>query len=216
MPALINEPIGNTLDNVEIVRDQIAAILAVEFANQAQLTGKPQPRVFLERSNPWGAFLDAGASAQPIVNVWLDQLSYDGAASNVVERQKAEATFNIDAYGYGVSIGNDSGHDPGDQTAALECQRALRLVRRIIMSAHYTYLGLRGTVWKRWPQSISMFQPQSDGRAAQNIVAGRLALSVSFNELSPQIAGEPLETLSLEVFRAPSGELLMRADYPEG
>jgi hypothetical protein len=215
MPALINEVIGSTLDNVEIVRNQLASILKVELANQAVLTGEPQPRVFLERSNPWGMFLEGGTTEPPIINVWFDTLTYDGAASNIVERQKADATYNIDCYGYGISVEDGSGHVPGDQKASLECQRALRLVRRILMSGHYTYLALRGLVWKRWPQSVSMFQPQIDGRAVQNVVTGRFALSVSFNELSPQVTGEPLETLSVEVYRALTGELLMRADYPE-
>jgi hypothetical protein len=215
MPALINEVIGGTLDNVEIIRDQIAGILKVELANQAVLTGNPQPRVFLERSNPWGMFLEGRATEPPLINVWFDTLTYDGAASNIVERQKAEATYNIDCYGYGISAEDSAGHLPGDQTASLECQRTLRLVRRILMSAHYTYLALRGLVWKRWPQNVSVFQPQVDNRAVQNVVAGRFALSVQFNELSPQITGGPLETLSVEVYRALTGELLMRADYPE-
>ena len=115
--------------------------------------------VFLRRGHNLGEL--------PIVNVWFDTLTYDGAASNIVERQKIEATYNIDCYGYGVSVEDGSGHMPGDQTASLECQRALRLVRRILMSAHYVYLGLRGVVWKRWPQSVSMLQPQIDDRAAK-------------------------------------------------
>jgi hypothetical protein len=83
------------------------------------------------------------------------------------------------------------------------------------MSAHYTYLGLRGLVWKRWPTAITMFQPPSDNRQAQHVVAGRLALQVTFNEFSPQVTGETLETLSIEVFRAKTAELYLRADYPQ-
>jgi hypothetical protein len=213
MPSLISESLA-TPDNVEVIRDQIAAILKVELANQAIITGNPQPRVFLERSNPWGQFIEGDLAPLPIINVWFDTLSYDGAAGNIVERQKAEATFNIDGYGYGVSVEDGSGHTPGDQTATLEAQRALRLARKILMSAHYVYLGLRGLVWKRWPQSLSMFQPQMDGRTAQHVVAGRLSFTVQFNEFSPQIVGEPLETLSIEVFRARTAELYLRADYP--
>lgn len=215
MPALIDEDLGASLDNVELIRDQIAAILTVEFAHQATLTEAPQPRVFLERSNPWGQFAEGSASERPIVNVWFEASSFDGLASNVVERQKAEGTFNIDCYGYGVSKpAGATGHDPGDELAALECQRTLRLVRRILMSAHYTYLGLRGVVWKRWPQTITMFQPQLESRPVKHVVAGRLALVVHFNELSPQAAGELLETLSVEVKRAGTGELYLRAAYP--
>lgn len=217
MPAQILELIDKH-DNVEVVRDQIAAILAVELAHQAVLSGLGQPRVFVERSNPWGQFIEADRTAQqPIINVWFDTANYDGSTSNIVERQKCEATFNVDCYGYAVSVdgGNPGvGHSPGDQAAALECQRAVRQARNILMSAHYTYLGLRGLVWKRWPQSLSMFQPQSGTLAVQRIVGARLALQVVFNEFSPQVTGEDLETLSIEVFRAGTGELYLRADYP--
>ncbi len=213
MPALI-ETLLVTPDNVEVVRDQIAAILAVEIAKQAELGLTPVPRVFVERSNPWGQLLEEPANEQPIINVWFDTASFDGAASNIVERQKCDGTFNVDVYAFGTSAEGDEGHAPGDEVAALACQRTLRLVRQILMSAHYTYLGLRGTVWKRWPQTITMFRPTTDDRSAQNIVAGRLALVVTFNELAPQVEGEPLETLSLEVKRAETGELYLSAEYP--
>jgi hypothetical protein len=219
MPAQIEELLDK-VDNVEVVRDQIAAILKIELANQAVLSGKEQPRVFVERASPWGMFLEGAATAAPIINVWFDTESFDGKSSNIVERQTAEGTFNVDCYGYGVSIDDGEigsttgGHSPGDQTAAFECQRALRLCRNILMAGPYTYLGLRGLVGKRWPQTISMFQPAQDNRQAQHVVAGRLALQVTFNEFSPQVTADVLETLQIEVFRATTNELYLRADYP--
>lgn len=216
MPPKILELIDKR-DNVEIIRDQIAAILTIELEHQSVLSGLPQPRVFIERSNPWGQFLTASGGEQPIVNVWFDSSSFDEAASNVVERQKCEAVFNVDCYGFALST-NDAtpgaGHAPGDLHAALEAQRAIRLARNILMAGAYTYLGLRGLVWKRWPQTISMFQPQIDNRAVQRIVAARLALQVQFNEFSPQVQGEELETLIVEVRRAETGQLYLRAEYP--
>lgn len=222
MPALISEILA-TRDNYEVVRDQIGAILAVEFANQKVLTGLEQPRVFLERTNPWGEFLDAPEEAvtpeqpQPIINVWFETWSGDGAASNIVERQKVEATYNIDCYGCGISKDdgfNAGGHLAADRVAAYEAQRAARLVRQILMSAHYTYLAMRGVVWKRWVQSVTMFQPQIDNKQAQRVVGGRLAFQVQFNEFSPQNAGEILEIIGIEVLRAETGQLYLRADYP--
>lgn len=216
MPALINEVI-HSQDNFEVIRDQIAAILKIELENQKALSGREQPRVFLERANPWGEFIDGARCVEPILNVWFDNASYDGASSNIVERQKCDATFNIDCYGYGVSVDDGNtvgGHVPADYAAALECHRAVRLARNILMAGAYTYLGLRGLVWKRWPQMLQVFQPQIDNRNVQGICACRLALVVSFNEFSPQVAGEALETLSVEVFRAGTGELYLRAKYP--
>ena len=87
------------------------------------------------------------------------------------------------------------------------------LVRNILMSAQYTYLGLRGLVWKRWPQSITVFQPQIEGQAVQNIRGARLAFEVGFNEFSPQYQPEVLELLSVNVERSETGEILLQADY---
>jgi hypothetical protein len=59
-----------------------------------------------------------------------------------------------------------------------------------------------------------MFQPQLENRGVQRIVGARLALQVAFNEFAPQVQGEPLETLMLEIFRAGTGQLYLRAEYP--
>lgn len=216
MPAQILELITK-VDNAEIIRDQIAAILTVELANQGALSGGlPQPRVFIERSNPWGQFLVTEQPAvQPVINVWWDSSTFDESTSNVVDRQKAEAVYNIDCYGAAPSSDVIAGgHIPADEQAAREAQRAVRLARNILMAGAYTYLGLRGLVWKRFPQTISLFQPQIDNRSAQRVVAARLALQVHFNEFSPQIEPVELELLMIDINRKESGELLLRAQYP--
>ena len=94
-----------------------------------------------------------------------------------------------------------------------EAQRAYRLVRNILMAGEYTYLGLRGLVWSRWPQSATSFQPQLDGRAIQHVQGFRLAFRVVFNEFSPQVAEEVLEFVSIDFKRAEDGEILVEADY---
>ena len=215
MPALIPELIVK-VDNVEIIRDQIAAILAVEFANQGVLSGLPQPRVFIERAAPWGQFLTPETPpAQPVINVWWDSSTFAESQSNVVEQQKSETVYNIDCYGAATSTDVAAGgHLPGDELAAREAQRAVRLARNILMAGAYTYLGLRGLVWKRFPQTISLFQPQLENKAAVRVVAARLALMVHFNEFSPQIPTVELETLMVSILRKETGELLLRAQYP--
>jgi len=208
-------------DNFEIIRDEIAAILKVESTNQMTLAtdaGKDADewklRVFTERSNPWEQWINEQSERSPIVNVWYDNSNFDPKASNVMERQKAEAVFNIDCYGFAVSSDDAAGgHKPGDREAALKVQQALRLVRNILMAAEYTYLGLRGLVWSRWPQSVSMFQPQQGSDTVQQIVGARLAFRVVFNEFSPQITGDVLELVSASVLRAEDGEIVIAADY---
>jgi hypothetical protein len=208
-------------DTFEIVRDRIAAILTTEIASQMQLAtdaGKDpndwKLRIFTERSNPWEEFLNEPVDISPLVNVWFDNSGFDPSKSNVVERQASETVYNIDCYGYGRSRDDGAtGHIPGDREASFEVQRALRLVRNILMSAEYTYLALRGTVWHRMPQSITAFQPQLDARQMQQIVGARLAFRVIFNEFSPQVEPVDLELLSVDVIRTEDGEIVLEADY---
>lgn len=211
-------------DNFEIIRDEIAAILVTEIASQQALAtaAAKDPndwklRIFTERSNPWEQYLNESGAAtddlSPIVNVWYDNSNFDPSGSNIVERQKTEAIFNIDCYGHAISEDDGAGHKPGDREAAFEVQKALRLVRNILMAAEYTYLGLRGLVWQRWPQSITVFQPEINGRQIQQIVGARLAFRVVFNEFSPQVVAETLELLSVDVKRVEDGEIVLEADY---
>ena len=209
-------------DNFELVRDQIAGILKLETLAQVALAttaGKESPddwklRIFTERSNPWEKFLDdENTDESPIVNIWYDNSTFDESGSNIVERQKTIGIFNIDCYGYAVSEDNGPGHKPGDREAAFEAQKAARLVRNILMSAENTYLKMRGLVWQRWPQAVNIFQPQQNDRPVQNIVAGRLTFRVLFNEFSPQVTGDVLEYLAVDVKRAEDGNIYFEADY---
>lgn len=208
-------------DNFEIVRDEIAAILTTEVSSQMQLAtdGGKNPddwklRIFSERSNPWEQFLNEQTDRSPLVNVWYDNSTFDPSASNIVERQKVDAIYNIDCYGYGKSADvQGGGHTPGDETAALEAQRALRLVRNILMAAEYTYLGLRGLVWRRWTRTTTVFQPEIDGRQIQQIVAARLSFGVMFSEFSPQFEAETLELLAVDVIRTEDDQIVIEADY---
>lgn len=215
-------------DNFEIIRDQIAAILTLETASQqalAKAADKKNPklwkfRVFTERSNAIEEWRDVNSAndidASPIINVWYDTGSFPMNKGNTVERQAHDGVYNIDCYGVGFSRDNPGGgHILGDQEAALEAQRAVRLVRNILMAADYTYLGLRGTVWRRWPQSINVFQPQIDGAPVSHVVGARIALRAEFNEFSPQVTPETLEGVTVDVERTEDGEIVLTAEYNE-
>lgn len=212
------------LDSVELVRDQIAAILVTEIAQQQVLAAAASKdadlwllRVFTERSNPWEEYIDAPKTfpeIAPIVNVEIASETFEARASNVVERQRGIGLYHIDCWGYGVAEddGGD-GHTPGDAKSALEAQRAARLVRNIIMSSPYTYLDLRGTVGKRWVQSITMLKPPSEDRAVQQIAAARIVIQVEFNEFAPQYVGQTLELIAGTVRRKETGEIYLKAHH---
>jgi len=210
-------------DNVEMIRDKIAEILLVESDNQqalANVDGKDfrlwKLRVFTGRSRPWEEFSDDPdqVDATPIVNVSFSRGSADLSASNTVERQKFSGTYHIDCYGYGVTQSvPGAGHYDGDAKSETEAHRALRLVRNILMSSFYTYLGMRGVVWRRMTDSVEIFDLPIDSRNARNVRGARLTLGVDFNELSPQVQGQLIDTVHVDVLRAENGELYFDAEY---
>jgi predicted outer membrane repeat protein len=130
-----------------------------------------------------------------------------------MERQKADAVYHIDCYGYGESTETVGGHDPGDKLAALQSQHAVMLVRNFLMSSINTYLQLRGLVWGRWPMSINQFDPERGVDGAQKIVASRIAFSVDFNEYSPQYVPVNLNYVAIDVHRAEDGLLYFEHDF---
>lgn len=207
------------VDTFEQVRDQIGAILALEVESQkvfaAALGRDPAQwnlRIFQERANPWDNFPN-GSDRSPVVNVWWDSSSFDRSVGNVVAYQRSSTVYNVDCYGCGVAADTPAGHRAGDQQAAEEVQRAIRLVRNILMSAEYTYLGLRGLVMQRWVDSITGFQPQQDNQNAVQVVGARIAFRVDFNELSPQVTPVPLEFLSIKVHRSVDNQIIVAADF---
>jgi hypothetical protein len=209
------------LDGFEIVRDQILTILVSEIASQQALavTAGKDPdlwkiRVFSERSNPWEIWLNDQSDLSPICNVWVDNMVFPEGSGNVVERQKNECIYNLDCYGCDVSADDGgTGHTAGDRGAAYTAHRAIRLIRNILMSAEYRQLGLPPrTVWKRWINSITPFQPEFNNRTVQQVVGARIAFRVEFNELSPQHVAETLEYISTIIRRQEDGEILTQVD----
>lgn len=230
MPALI-ESLIDKRDSVELVRDRLAEILFDETKSQqakATAAGKNPAdwafRVFLERSNPWEVFRDDPPQASqrnltPLVNIAWDNSNDDEKASDPIERQRVHAVFHLDVYGAGVGRDTSTGHLPADEAAVIERDRALRLVRNIIMAGHYAYLGLpRGAdqfVFGRWRVSAESFEPPLTEAPKVRVRAARFALRVSFNEFSPQVQGVPLELISVIGKSSETGEVLFTAEYPQ-
>jgi hypothetical protein len=215
-------------DTVEVVRDQIGAILATEAESQKQLaetSGEDSAqwtfRTYIERSNPWAEFLDATEPQPPLINVTLESCDYQMNRATIVgEFIGTEALFNIDCYGHGMGSDDpaEPGHTAGDKMGCLEAVRAARFVRNVLMSAEYIYLGLRGTdkekwVHQRWIDTMTIFQPSLEGRELQQVVAARIALRVQFNEFAPQHAGMPLESVRATVKRRSTGEVYFVGEY---
>jgi hypothetical protein len=202
---LQNEP-----DIVEIVRDQVAAILSLELQNQHTIAQNQHAvdakdyniPVYVENGRPYEAQDD-----KPImrfVNILLPRVAVPEANPRM-GKQKEQATFFIDCAAYG----NDSGNFRDDKSAAFRAWRVMRLVRRILMSDYYTYLGMRGIVGSR---VITMMEagtpekPELDRESALSYVIIRATFEVQFLERSIEAGGPPLELIDFEIDPV-SGEL---------
>lgn len=213
-------------DNAEILLDEIAAILALESANQMALafSALKQPkdwklRVYIERENPWDEWVHGDEVGEPdpspVINISFSNATYDASKSDPVERQATSAAYNIDCYGYGVSCETGDGtHVTGDKAASVEAMRAYRLVRNILMAGPYTYLGHQGLVSRRWPSSADLLDAPKNERTVDHVACVRLIFQVDFNEFSPQVQGQIIELISAQVTRAADGALLVQTDIP--
>lgn len=210
-------------DGVELIRQQIVALLVFERDNQKSLALDASRdvsdwdfKVYEERSTPWESTLNrtTGEALTPIVNVWFDSDSFAASSTTRAETQKCTAAYNVDVYGFGVAEQTVEGHNPGDMVAAFAAHRTTRLVRNILMASQNTYLQLpRGTAWDRRIESRQSFQPRLDQRPSVEVVAMRTRFQVSFNEVSPQYEGVSLENLVATVDRQGDGEVLVVLDF---
>ncbi len=227
LPQLIDKQ-----DGFEVVRDQVAVLLAENTTTQVALAAavpKPDPelwrfRVYLERSNPWESFRDGNAqfAASPIVNVSYQGDEFPRDQGDTIERQAAAGRIAIDCYGLGKAADIAAGgHVPGDLDAVLEAQRCMRLVRNILMAAQNAWLQLQEidtpapapAVWQRWIASRQFFEPDT-GDSALQVVGFRLMLEVTFNEFSPQHSLDNLlEFVAVDIQRAEDGAVLGGAHF---
>jgi hypothetical protein len=192
---LISEP-----DNVEELRSRIAFIIKGETQNQytiAQEQGAPDAydfnfRVFVQNDRPYDTNGDE-PGIEPIVNVMLQKIeAMDGSAR--MGPQKEKATFIIDC----IAFGCEASEDWNEKAAAIRAWKAARVVRRILMSEQYTYLGLRGIVGGRLVTSIETGVPENGG-GAHAVVAARIILEVQFLERAIKTTGPIIEAIDFTV-----------------
>lgn len=144
-------------DNIEVIRDQIAALLFLDLQNQYELAvDKADPNagdynvgVYIENDDPL-QYLDDNAEDSnpfPCVNVSLDSTDA-GKGTAGVNKQDMTAQIVIDCY----ATGNTSSTADFGTKASLKAWKVARLVRRILRAEANSYFRLRGIVgevgWK--------------------------------------------------------------------
>ncbi len=117
----------------EGVRDAIAALLAVELANQHTLNSAypDVKKVWVER------FITPDADTEfPLVNVTMQKGDYSNKNPRSVD---GVYSFNIDVYTMGTATGAT---EWGDKKAMFEMQKIMGLIRSILSHPAYNTLGL--------------------------------------------------------------------------
>jgi hypothetical protein len=204
---LISDP-----DNVEKLRSHIAFIIKGETQNQyaiAQEQGVPDAydynfRVFIENARPYDTG-DGEPAMEPIVNIMLQKAAPEGSNPRTGP-QKEKAAFIIDC----ITFGTDSSDDWNEKAAAIRAWKAARVIRRILMSEQYTYLGLRGIVGSRTIASIETGVPENGGDALA-VVTARIILEVQFMERAIEISGPIIEAIDFTI-EPSTGEVLIHND----
>jgi hypothetical protein len=191
---LISEP-----DNVEKIRDRLALIIKGETQNQyaiAQETGSPDAddfnfRVFIENTRPY----DTGGEppVEPFVNVML-QKAAPLPGNPRMGAQKESATFLIDC----IAFGNDGGEEWDEKAASIRAWKTARIIRALLMSEQYLYLGLRGVVGARNIISMETGTPDNDENAL-TVITVRIALDVQFLERFIGVSGPILNEIDYTV-----------------
>ncbi len=204
----------NEKDNVEKIRDRIAFILKIELKNQYELAVKNglknakdfDVRVLLENDRPWEfTENESDKNPFPLVNVCLVETKRaEGKAGSAIGGKKYTASFSIDCYACGnyEQGGND------DELSTVRAWTLARMVRNILMSGFYAYLGMRGVVLERDLSGIKTGSPNDIENSAIAVTIARLEFSVSFYENSPQGVGVDFEGIDFNLV-SKTGEVLI-------
>jgi hypothetical protein len=229
-------------DNIEKIRDQIAAILKLEFMNQHDKAREKLEEitlennlfdiedvkkisdkelfeylinskievdinpvdfnigVYLERERPWQLTENSkGENPFPLVNVKLAGYKKDNSPGDTVNRKKYIGDFVIDCYAQG-SPENTGFFD--DTDATLKAWRLERIVRNVLMSGCYTYLGMRDVVRRCEITEVGTGAPTDKtgniDDSAVSVTICRILLSVLYHEDSPQVDPVKLEGISFK------------------
>jgi hypothetical protein len=191
-------------DNSEKIRDAIAVILASELKKQSELAQEKQIddkedfniKTYIEHGRPWFLYSNGNYSF-PIVNVCLQETAPDTAPGSTANNVKYIGQYFIDCYGCGNSRNEGENEDmPDDYLSAMRAWKTARIVRNILMSGFYTYLGMRDIVRKREVKKMTTIIPKNLADSAISITAARIVFEVSFFEKSPEATPVVLDEIS--------------------
>jgi len=199
-------------DHIELIRDQICAIVKIECKGQEKLAeGKPDAAdyrigVWKEKTRPWQLTEDSEKKNPfPLVNIQLMSFQADNPMGPAIGQKKYTGQFFLDCYAHGEF--NDADLDD-DTDSAMKAWKVGRVIRNIIASEHYSYLGLRGIVrdWRITEGRTG--DPRNNENSAQSITICRLILTIDYYEDAPQVEGAEFKEYNF-IATSPDGEVTL-------
>jgi hypothetical protein len=166
----------------ELVRSQVAAILAVEFQHQIDLnTASQTPDALIPDAVAFfeERFVAIDQESEPTINITFEQGTL---AEQDATQTNGTYIYNIDCY----TSANYTNSTRGDTNAMLQCNRMMGLCRAILEDTRYKTLGFaQPFVMYRHVTHMGMYQPtQKDSTSS---VMGRLRLEVKVPETAQDI-----------------------------
>jgi hypothetical protein len=158
--------------------------------------------IYLERERPWQLTENSeGKNPFPLVNIKLAGYRKESEPGSSSSHYKYIGDFIIDCY---VQGSPDSPDYFDDTDATIRAWKLGSMVRQILMSSYYTYLGMRKIVRRREITEAGTGTPTDRtgniDDSAVSVTICRILLSVWFSEESPQAAGVKLEGISFKAF----------------
>lgn len=212
-------------DNMEIIRDEIAAIIAVEIANQKVLAvaDNQDPAlydfsIYTEKTTAWEMIENSDGKIEtqvPLVNVYIESASIVNSKGSDVTQTVYNVKYNIDCLSAKNHSVSQSGIMRADELAARDAQRVIRLVRNILQSAVYRRLNYGGIISNRSLSSITMFQPQINNTSAQHVVGSRLVYTADITEYSPEYEAEIIDLIQGYCTRGDDGKILFEIEFED-
>ena len=181
--------------NLEIIRDQISGIIAIEMANQYEKAVEDadpvkddyKVGVYVENDEPWNTNED---NIFPLVNIMIDHVEKN--SDSTINTTIRNVQFSIDCY----QTGNYSGKYAG-RKATIKAWKLARCVSKILDSDEYTYLGLRGVVKATSIDDMRLGRP--DTNSAMKVYLVRIRFNVEYVEDAPQNSGTELKTMPVTI-----------------
>ena len=161
----------------ETIRDAIGVIIAQELAKQKILTSNTlfDAGVYVER------FMTFDNTELPAVNIYFNDAKF---SNQDMVSTTAENTYYIDV----TTSSYDTSTNRGDKLASINCHKLLGVIRAILSSGEYRFLGLaQGIVQNKSITALEMSSPQPVGDGL-HIISGRVSIKIKANETNNDLS----------------------------